>query len=67
MPEEDWEEVSQGIPSKEDSFIQKYIAGQQQLIEQEKKQRSGTSPPPPLPSLLRVFRLQLPPIPLTTC
>jgi len=48
MPEEEWEEVSQGIPGKEEPFIQKYYDGQAQLIEQEKKQRSGM-PSLPLP------------------
>lgn len=44
MPEEDWEEVSLGIPSTDEPFIKKYLEGQAQLIEQEKKQRSGTLP-----------------------
>ncbi|OAP56166.1 hypothetical protein AYL99_09345 [Fonsecaea erecta] len=34
----EWE-VEQGIPQVDDPFIQKYMAGRQALIEQEKKQR----------------------------
>ncbi|OAL39876.1 hypothetical protein AYO20_00788 [Fonsecaea nubica] len=34
----EWE-MEQGIPQVEDPFIQKYMAGRQALIEQEKKQR----------------------------
>lgn len=41
IPEEDWKEIVQGIPSKEEPFIKKYLDGQAALISQEKKQRSG--------------------------
>jgi len=41
MPEDEWEEVEQGIPAKDEPFINKYLAGRDALIAQEKKQRSG--------------------------
>jgi hypothetical protein len=41
IPEEDWKEIEQGIPSKDEPFIKKYLDGQAALIAQEKKQRSG--------------------------
>jgi adenosine deaminase CECR1 len=48
MPEDEWEEVEQGIPAKDEPFINKYLAGRDALIAQEKKQRSGrqTAIPP---------------------
>jgi adenosine deaminase CECR1 len=36
----DWERA-EGVPSLSDPFIQKYLAGRDALVEQEKKQRSG--------------------------
>jgi len=45
MAEEDWEEVSQGIPSTEEPFVKQYLEGQKKLVEQEKTQRSGRSFP----------------------
>lgn len=41
MSKEEWEELSQTIPSKDDAFIQKYMTGREALIAEEKKQRSG--------------------------
>jgi adenosine deaminase CECR1 len=41
MPEDEWEEVSQDLPAKDDPFINKYLLGRSALIDQEKKQRSG--------------------------
>lgn len=32
----------QGVPSFEEPFVQKYLAGRDVLISQEKKQRSGS-------------------------
>ena len=43
MPEDEWEEVLQGVPSSDEPFINKYLEGQASLIAQEKKQRSGKS------------------------
>ena len=43
MPEDEWEEVLEGVPSKDEPFIKKYLEGQASLITQEKKQRSGKS------------------------
>ncbi|KAH8599324.1 adenosine deaminase family protein-like protein [Bisporella sp. PMI_857] len=40
LPEEDWEEIRQGVPTTDDPFIRKYMEGQAALIAQEKKQRS---------------------------
>jgi adenosine deaminase CECR1 len=37
---DDWERA-EGVPSLSDPFIQKYLAGRDALVEQEKKQRSG--------------------------
>jgi adenosine deaminase CECR1 len=45
MPEDEWEEVEQGIPAKDEPFINKYLAGRDALIAQEKKQRSGWHTP----------------------
>lgn len=42
MPEEDWAEVVQGLPAKDEPFIKKYEAGRAALIAQEAHQRSGT-------------------------
>lgn len=41
MPDDEWEEVAEGVPSKEEPFIKKYLSGREALIQQEKKQRSG--------------------------
>ena len=38
---EEWDEISQGIPKTSDAFIQKYIEGREALIDQESKKRSG--------------------------
>jgi adenosine deaminase CECR1 len=38
---EEWEEISQTIPSVDEPFIQKYVEGRDALISQENKQRSG--------------------------
>lgn len=49
MPEDEWEEVAQTVPSVDEPFIQKYLSGREALIAQEKKQRSGnTSLPDPI-------------------
>ncbi|KAL3422467.1 adenosine deaminase family protein [Phlyctema vagabunda] len=40
MPDDEWEEVSQGLPAKDEPFINKYLMGRDALIDQEKKQRS---------------------------
>ena len=42
MPEDEWAEVEEQIPSMEEPFLVKYIQGREMLIEEEKKQRSGT-------------------------
>lgn len=42
MSKEEWEEIAQTIPSKDDAYLQKYMTGREALIAQEKKQRSGT-------------------------
>jgi adenosine deaminase CECR1 len=39
---EEWEEISQTVPTHDEPFIQKYIEGREALIAQENKQRSGT-------------------------
>ncbi|ORY57311.1 adenosine/AMP deaminase [Pseudomassariella vexata] len=54
--EEEWDEISQDIPSPEDEFIQKYIEGREALIAQEDKQRSDAS-----------FRASLSPIAQKAC
>jgi adenosine deaminase CECR1 len=41
MPDDEWAEVAETVPSVEEPFIQQYLGGRDQLIEQEKKQRSG--------------------------
>ncbi len=44
IPEEEWEAISQGIPAKDEPFIERYLGGREALILQEKKQRSGRYP-----------------------
>jgi len=41
MPEDEWAEVEQGLPAKDEPFINKYLVGRDALIDQEKRQRSG--------------------------
>lgn len=41
MPDDEWEEVEQDLPAKDEPFIKKYLLGRDALIDQEKKQRSG--------------------------
>ncbi len=41
MPEDEWAEVVQGIPAKDEPFLKKYLDGREALIAQEKKRRSG--------------------------
>lgn len=41
IPEDEWEEIAEGIPAKTEPFLQKYLQGRDALIAQEKKQRSG--------------------------
>lgn len=56
MSKEEWEEIAQTIPSKDDAFIQKYMTGREALIAEEKKQRSDHS-----------FRQNLSPIAQKAC
>jgi adenosine deaminase CECR1 len=41
MPDDEWAEVVQGVPVKDEPFIKKYLDGRDALVAQEKKQRSG--------------------------
>ncbi|KAG8418111.1 hypothetical protein J3458_005550 [Metarhizium acridum] len=43
MPNDVWDEISQDIPSASDPFIQQYLAGRENLINQEKTSRSDAS------------------------
>lgn len=56
MPNDVWEEISQEIPSASDPFIQQYLAGRTNLIQQEKSTRSDAS-----------FRKSLSPIARRAC
>ncbi|EFZ01677.1 adenosine/AMP deaminase domain protein [Metarhizium robertsii] len=56
MPNDVWDEISQDIPSASDPFIQQYMAGRENLINQEKTSRSDTS-----------FRKSLSPIAKRAC
>lgn len=56
MSKEEWEEIAQTIPSKDDAFIQKYMTGREALIAEEKKSRSDYS-----------FRQNLSPIAQKAC
>ncbi|EHK98314.1 putative Adenosine deaminase CECR1-A [Glarea lozoyensis 74030] len=40
IPDDEWEEVAAGIPSKSEPFIAKFVSGREALIREEKKQRS---------------------------
>ncbi|KAH7407500.1 hypothetical protein BKA64DRAFT_743127 [Cadophora sp. MPI-SDFR-AT-0126] len=40
MAENEWVEIAQDIPAKDEPFIKQYLSGQEALIAQEKKQRS---------------------------
>lgn len=39
--EEEWEEVAQEIPSRDEPVIKKYLEGRQSLVDEEGKERSG--------------------------
>ena len=39
--EEEWLEISSEMPSNNDVFLRRYLAGRDALIGEEKKQRSG--------------------------
>jgi hypothetical protein len=41
LSEEEWEAISEELPSKEEPLLQKFIHGRKDLIAEEKKQRSG--------------------------
>lgn len=56
MPNDVWEEISQDIPSATDPFVQQYLAGRANLIDQEKTTRSDAS-----------FRKSLSPIARRAC
>ncbi|KAH8811699.1 hypothetical protein F5884DRAFT_669079 [Xylogone sp. PMI_703] len=56
MPDDEWEEVSQTVPTLEEPFIKQYVTGREALIDQEKKQRSDYS-----------FRQSLSPIAKKAC
>ncbi|KAG8158438.1 hypothetical protein KVR01_011560 [Diaporthe batatas] len=43
MSKEEWEEIAQTIPAKDDAFIQKYMTGREALIAEEKRSRSDYS------------------------
>lgn len=43
MPNDVWEEISQDIPSLSDPFLQQYLAGRSNLMDQEKATRSDAS------------------------
>lgn len=43
MPNDVWEEISQDIPSLSDPFLQQYLAGRSNLMDQEKASRSDAS------------------------
>lgn len=67
MPEDEWAEVAEGIPAKDEPFINKFLSGREALIVEEKKQRSGKYYPQSTshPSLTS-SRPCIPPIPLPT-
>jgi adenosine deaminase CECR1 len=56
LSNEDWEELSQDIPSTSDPFLQQYLAGRTKLITQEKSSRADAS-----------FRANLSPIAKRAC
>jgi adenosine deaminase CECR1 len=41
LPEDEWAELVQGVPAKDEPFIKQYETGREALIAQEKNQRSG--------------------------
>jgi adenosine deaminase CECR1 len=74
MPEEEWAEVAQGLPAKDEPFINKYLTGREALIAQEKKQRSGEKVPRSLLIIItnilysdHVFRQSLSPLAKEAC
>ena len=54
--QEEWDEISQGIPSTSEPFLQQYLKGRDNLIDQEQTSRSDTS-----------FRQNLSPIARRAC
>jgi adenosine deaminase CECR1 len=49
LPDEEWAELAEGLPAKDEPFINKYLDGREALLEQEKKLRSGTCRDPSAP------------------
>ena len=43
LTDEDWEDISQEIPSLDEPFLQQYLSGRTNLINQEKSRRSDAS------------------------
>jgi len=41
IPDDEWNELKQGVPSKDEAFIKQFLSGREALIQQEKNQRSG--------------------------
>lgn len=41
VTDEQWAELSQDLPARDDPFILKYLEGREALIAEEKKRRSG--------------------------
>ncbi|KAI0435861.1 adenosine deaminase-related growth factor [Xylaria telfairii] len=54
--DQEWDEISRGVPRESDPFLQKYLEGREALIAQENKQRSDAS-----------FRQNLSPIARRAC
>ena len=43
LPDDEWNEIKQGVPTKDEAFIKQFLSGREALIRQEKNQRSGES------------------------
>jgi adenosine deaminase CECR1 len=75
MPDDEWAEVEQDIPAKDETVINQYLSGREALIAQEKNQRSGElgfSSPSYLPHQLtfaidHAFRNSLSPLAKDAC
>ncbi|KAI9742300.1 MAG: hypothetical protein M1818_004200 [Claussenomyces sp. TS43310] len=56
LPDDEWDELSEGLPDQDEPFLQKYLQGRDALIGQEKAQRTD-----------KVFRQSLSPIAREAC
>ncbi|PQE19149.1 adenosine deaminase family protein [Rutstroemia sp. NJR-2017a BBW] len=65
LPDEEWAELAEGLPAKDEPFINKYLDGREALLDQEKKLRSGACRNPSAPH--HAFKSSLSPLAREAC